>query len=200
MQFDSRETIILGILVLFLGRFINKKVNFLKFYNIPEPVTGGVIASIVFSSFYFLFDFNISFSLDQRDSLLVVFFTCIGLSSKFSTLLQGGKTLVILLFLAIIYLFIQNFTGIGVALATGLEAQTGVLSGSVSSGGHGTAIAWSPMFVSDYGITNAVEIGIACATFGLVLGGIVGGPIANYLITESLADFHKSDQFNCLDS
>lgn len=185
MQFDSRETLILAIIVLFLGRFINKKVNFLKVYNIPEPVTGGVIASIIFSSFYFLLDLSISFSLDQRDSLLVVFFTCIGLSSKFSTLLQGGKTLVILLIIAISYLFIQNFTGIGVALTTGLEAQTGVLSGSVSlSGGHGTAIAWSPIFVNDYGITNAVEIGIACATFGLVLGGIVGGPIANYLITK----------------
>ena len=107
------------------------------------------------------------------------------MSSKFSTLIKGGKTLVILLIIAVCYLFIQNFTGIGVSLITGLESQTGILSGSVSlSGGHGTAIAWSPIFLEDYGITNAVEIGIACATFGLVLGGIVGGPIANYLITK----------------
>lgn len=185
MQFDSRETIILAILVLFFGRFINKRINLLTYYNIPEPVTGGIIASIIFSSFYFLFETSISFSLDQRDSLLVVFFTCVGLSSRLSTLFQGGKTLVILLFIAITYLFIQNFTGVGVALATGLDPQTGVLGGSVSlSGGHGTAIAWAPTFVSDYAISNAVEIGIACATFGLVLGGIVGGPIANYLITK----------------
>jgi ESS family glutamate:Na+ symporter len=185
MQFDSRETIILGIIVIFLGRFINKRVTFLNFYNIPEPVTGGVLASIIFTIFYFLFDLNINFSLDKRDSLLIVFFTCIGLSSKFTTLLQGGKTLVILLFIAIFYLFIQNVTGIGVSILTGLSSQTGVLGGSVSlSGGHGTAIAWSPTFISEYGITNALEIGIACATFGLVLGGIVGGPIANYLITK----------------
>ena len=116
---------------------------------------------------------------------MVVFFTCIGLSSKFSTLVKGGKTLLILLSIAICYLFIQNFTGIGVSLITGLEAQTGILSGSVSlSGGHGTAIAWSPIFSKDYGIVNAIEIGIACATFGLVLGGVMGGPIANYLITK----------------
>ena len=185
MQFDSRETIIIAILVLFLGRFINKKINILSFYNIPEPVTGGIIASLVFSLFYFLSDISFSFSLDQRDSLLVVFFTCIGLSSKFSTLLEGGKTLVILLIIAIIYLFIQNLTGMGVALLTNLDIQTGVLGGSVSlSGGHGTAIAWAPIFVDEYNITNAVEIGIACATFGLVLGGIIGGPIANYLIKK----------------
>jgi len=185
MQFDSRETLILAIIVLFLGRFINKRINFLKKYNIPEPVTGGIIASLFFSLFYFIFNISINFSLEQRDSLLVVFFTCIGLSSKFSTLIKGGKTLVILLIIAVCYLFIQNFTGIGVSLITGLESQTGILSGSVSlSGGHGTAIAWSPIFLEDYGITNAVEIGIACATFGLVLGGIVGGPIANYLITK----------------
>jgi len=185
MQFDSRETIIIAILVLFLGRFINKKINILSFYNIPEPVTGGIIASLVFSLFYFLSDISFSFSLDQRDSLLVVFFTCIGLSSKFSTLLQGGKTLVILLIIAIVYLFIQNFTGMGVTLLTNLDIQTGVLGGSVSlSGGHGTAIAWAPIFVDEYNITNAVEIGIACATFGLVLGGIIGGPIANYLIKK----------------
>ena len=185
MQFDSRETIIIAILVLFLGRFINKKINILSFYNIPEPVTGGIVASLVFSFFYFLSDISFSFSLEQRDSLLVVFFTCIGLSSKFSTLLEGGKTLVILLIIAIIYLFIQDLTGMGVALLTNLDIQTGVLGGSVSlSGGHGTAIAWAPIFVDEYNITNAVEIGIACATFGLVLGGIIGGPIANYLIKK----------------
>lgn len=114
-----------------------------------------------------------------------MFFTCVGLSSKFSTLLEGGRSLFILLIVAVIYLIIQNFTGVGVAMVTGLEAQTGVLGGSVSlSGGHGTAIAWSPVFASEYGISNAVEIGIACATFGLVLGGIAGGPIAGYLINR----------------
>lgn len=183
MEIDSRETVILAILVLFLGRLLNKKINFLRHYNIPEPVTGGVLASIFFSSIYFIFDTKINFSLEQRDALLVIFFTCVGLSSRFSTLLQGGKILLILLVVATSYLFIQNFTGIGVALVTGLEIQTGVLGGSVAlSGGHGTAIAWAPTFASDYGISNAMEIGIACATFGLVLGGVTGGPVANYLI------------------
>lgn len=183
MVFNSRETVILAILVLFLGKFVNQRVSFFQTYSIPEPVTGGVIASVFFSALYFIFDLSIGFSLEQRDALLVVFFTCVGLSARFSTLLQGGKALLTLLVVAVAYLFIQNFTGIGVATVTDLSLQTGVLGGSVSlSGGHGTAIAWAPTFMKDYGITNAMEIGIACATFGLVLGGVAGGPIANYLI------------------
>lgn len=185
MLLDSRETVILAILVLFLGRFINQKVYLFRHYSIPEPVTGGVIASVFFSSLYFIFNLQVDFSLEQRDALLVVFFTCVGLSARFSTLLQGGKALFTLLVIAVIYLCIQNATGIGVSVLTGLESQTGVLGGSVAlSGGHGTAIAWAPTFVKEYGISNAMEIGIACATFGLVLGGIAGGPIANYLIKK----------------
>jgi ESS family glutamate:Na+ symporter len=121
--------------------------------------------------------------LNSRDDLLIVFFTTIGLSSRFSTLIQGGRRLLILLVLAVAYLFLQNATGLSIANITGLEMPVGVLGGSVSlSGGHGTAIAWAPVFSKDYGISNAMEIGIACATFGLVLGGLVGGPIAKFLI------------------
>ena len=183
MEFSPRQTIILAVLVLFIGRYLVKKIHVLKAYNIPEPVAGGLLTSLVFTALYYLFELQVEFSLFQRDVLLVVFFTCVGLSSRFDTLLKGGKTLIILLVLAIIYLFIQNLTGVGVALLTGLEAQTGVLGGSVSlSGGHGTAIAWSPIFEKNYGIPNAIEIGIACATFGLVLGGVIGGPISKFLI------------------
>ncbi|NRA18384.1 MAG: sodium/glutamate symporter [Oceanospirillaceae bacterium] len=185
MEFTARQTVILAILVLFLGKFLTKRVSVLKEYNIPEPVSGGIIVSILLTLLYVMFDYSISFSLMQRDVLLVVFFTTVGLNSKFSTLLEGGKTLVLLLVLAIIYLFLQNLTGVGVTLVTDLPAVTGLLGGSVSlSGGHGTAIAWSPIFKDQYGIENAVEIGIACATFGLVLGGLIGGPIAKYLIKK----------------
>lgn len=182
MEFDSRQTVIIAIIVLLLGKILKNKSSFFQQYNIPEPVIGGIIASLLFSGFYFVFDTIISFSLQQRDILLVVFFTCVGLSAQLSTLLKGGKSLIILLMIAITFLICQNLTGIGIAWITGLNEKIGVLGGSVSlSGGHGTAIAWAPIFVEKYGIANAVEIGIACATFGLVLGGISGGPIFNYL-------------------
>ncbi len=185
MEFSPRQTLILAVLVLFLGKFLTKKITLLKEFNIPEPVTGGIIISLVITLIYTIFDYSISFSLMQRDVLLVVFFTTVGLNAKFSTLVEGGRTLIILLILAVIYLFLQNFTGIGVTMVTDLPKATGILGGSVSlSGGHGTAIAWAPLFKEQYNITNAAEIGIACATFGLVLGGIIGGPIAKYLITK----------------
>ena len=183
MELTARQTIIIAILVLFIGKYLNKKIGLLQNYNIPEPVTGGVLASLIFAFIYFSFDFNFQFELVARDNLLIVFFTTIGLSSRFSTLMQGGKSLLILLVLAVAYLFLQNLTGLSVATVSGMEKPIGILGSSVSlSGGHGTAIAWAPVFRDNYGISNAMEIGIACATFGLVLGGLIGGPIAQFLI------------------
>ena len=110
MEFDARQTLLIAVLVLFLGRYLNKKIKFLKAYNIPEPVTGGIIASICFSIFYFIFGETIKFALQERDVLLIVFFTCVGLSAKFSTLITGGKALITVLVLAVCYLILQNIT------------------------------------------------------------------------------------------
>lgn len=183
MELDPRQTLIIAILVLYLGRYINNRVALLRDYNIPEPVTGGLLASILFGLIYWLGDVEVNFDMANRDMLLIVFFTTIGLSSRIEVLREGGKSLLVLLFLAIGYLFIQNLAGVGIAAVTGAPPVLGVLTGSVSlSGGHGTAIAWAPTFASDYGIPFAMEIGLACATFGLIFGGIIGGPIARFLV------------------
>ncbi|MEP4149005.1 MAG: sodium/glutamate symporter [Halioglobus sp.] len=183
MELDPRQTLIIAILVLYLGRFINNRVNLLRDYNIPEPVTGGLLASIFFGLVYWIGDIEVNFDMANRDTLLVVFFTTIGLSSRIDVLKEGGKSLLILLMLAVGYLFIQNLAGIGIAAAAGAPPVLGLLTGSVSlSGGHGTAIAWAPTFGSEYGIPYAMEIGLACATFGLIFGGVIGGPIARFLV------------------
>ena len=185
LELDSRQTIILAILVLALGRYLNRKIDFLREYNIPEPVSGGILASLLSAAIYFGAGTELVFDLANRDTLLIAFFTTIGLSSRIETLLQGGVSLLILLVLAVGYLFLQNFTGLAVISVTELPAAVGVLGGSVSlSGGHGTAIAWAPTFIEQYGVGNAMEIGIACATFGLILGGLAGGPVAKFLITR----------------
>jgi ESS family glutamate:Na+ symporter len=192
MELEPRQTLIVSILVLFLGKYLTRKISFLREYNIPEPVSGGLIASILFAAIYRVFDVEVDFALDLRDTLLVVFFTTIGLSSKLSTLKQGGKPLLILLVIAVAYLFLQNFTGIAIARLFDLPPQLGLIGGSVSlSGGHGTTIAWAPKFASEYGIANAMEIGIAAATFGLVLGGLIGGPLAKFLITRNKLESSK---------
>jgi ESS family glutamate:Na+ symporter len=180
---DGRQTIILAILVLFFGKYLIGKIAFLRNFNIPEPVVGGLLASIVFGLIYALFNLQFEFALGVRDELLIAFFTTIGLSSRFETLLKGGAQLIILLVLAAFYLGIQNGTGVLVATLAGFDQLVGVIGGSVSlSGGHGTAIAWTPVFRDDHGVSLAGEIGIACATFGLILGGLLGGPLARFLV------------------
>ncbi len=107
------------------------------------------------------------------------------MSSRVETLIKGGRRLLVLLIVAVTYLAIQNITGIAVAVTSGLDPNVGIVGGSMSlSGGHGTAIAWAPVFEQDYAVSGAAEIGVACATFGLVLGGVIGGPIARALITR----------------
>ena len=154
-----------------------------------------MLASLLFAILYGVFDIELQFSLAVRDTLLIVFFTIIGLSSRFSTLLKGGKPLIILLVIAVTYLFLQNFTGLTVAQFTQQLPEVGIIGGSVSlSGGHGTAIAWAPLFVEKYNISNAMEIGIACATFGLILGGVIGGPIAKFLISHHQLESSKEPE------
>ena len=186
-----------GIIVLFLGRWLIQHSRFLRDYNIPEPVVGGLLFALLSALVYFVFDITVQFDLGARDFLLVYFFTTIGLNAKLSDLATGGKPLVILLGITVVYMFIQNITGISVASAFGLPPQLGMLGGTVSLiGGHGTTIAWSPIFAERYGIANAMEIGIACATFGLVLASTMGGPIAKYLITKHDLQPTETEEFD----
>jgi ESS family glutamate:Na+ symporter len=185
MELEPRTTLIVAILVLFLGRFLNIRVAFFRDYNIPEPVTGGLLASLIVGLIYWIANLEISFHMGNRDMLLVVFFTTIGLSSRIDVLRKGGKLLVMLLVMAVAYLMIQNLVGMGVARLAGQPPALGLLAGSVSlSGGHGTAIAWAPTFAENHGLPFAMEVGLASATFGLIFGGLVGGPVAHYLVRK----------------
>lgn len=176
-------SVTLAILVLFIGKRINQVIPVLREFSIPEPVTGGLLVSLLLTLLYFIAGTGVEFELGARDILLVYFFTTIGINASFRDLLAGGKPLAILFMITILYMFLQNLTGIGVASLFGLENAVGLIGGTVSLiGGHGTSIAWAPRFAEDYGISNAMEIGIACATFGLVLASLMGGPVARFLI------------------
>ncbi len=183
MELRGITTFNLAILVLFFGKWLNQRIPLLRHYNIPEPVSSGLLVCLATWAIYGIWGAEISFDLRSRDILLVFFFAGIGLNSDFRSLLAGGLPLLILLAATVVYMFIQNFTGVGVASLFGLDETVGILGGTTSLiGGHGTAIAWTPTFRDEYGIGNASEIGIACATFGLVLASLMGGPIANILI------------------
>lgn len=183
LQIPDFLTATLGFAVYLLGAEINARVTALRQFNIPEPVTGGLLASLVVLALYLVFDLELSFDLATRDFLLVVFFAGIGLNARISDLISGGKPLFLLLILTLVTIVAQN--GIGAIGATmfGYPAQAGVLFGSASLiGGHGTAIAWAPEVAEATGLDGATELGVAVATLGLVLAALIGGPIARLLV------------------
>ena len=185
MEIDSRQTIIVAILVLFLGKYLNKKFNFLRKYNIPEPVTGGLVASLFFGLLYLLFDLNFNFSTHYRDILLIIFFTAIGLSTEIRSIIKGGRVLLIITVFAIGYIFVQNYIGILIASLFNLDRAYGLLVGSVPlQGGHGNVVSFAPVINEQFTIPDTMEIGMIMATFGLIIGGIFGGSVAKYLIKK----------------
>ncbi|WP_020506775.1 sodium/glutamate symporter [Lamprocystis purpurea] len=183
LRIESFLAVTIGIVVLFIGKRLNDTIGILREFSIPEPVTGGLLFSILLGVLYFASGVAVAFDLQARDILLVYFFTTIGINASARDLLAGGRPLLILLAVTIAFMFAQNLTGIGVAALFGLPAAVGITGGSVSLiGGHGTTIAWAPVITAQYGISNAMELGIASATMGLILASIMGGPIAKFLI------------------
>jgi len=183
IQIPGLLTFTIAILVFFAGVGLNRLIGPLHRWNIPEPVTGGLLAAVVTLLAYAIFGVEISFSLDARDMLLLYFFTGIGLNAKLGDLLSGGRPLLVLLALTLVYLVIQNLIAAGSATALGLPKGITAFVGSASLiGGHGTTIAWAPIIAQRFGLSNALEVGIATATLGLVIASLVGGPIAGFLI------------------
>lgn len=175
----------IAIVVFFLGSGINSRVAPLRQWNIPDAVTGGLLAALATFFAYRVLGISISFDLGARDMLLLYFFTGIGLNARLDDLKAGGWPLVILLALTLAFLLIQNLVAIGASAALGLPEGIAVLLGSASLiGGHGTTIAWAPTLAEKFGIANAMEIGVAAATLGLIVASLVGGPVAGLLISR----------------
>ncbi len=172
-----------GIVVLFVGKALARRFALLREFNIPEPVTGGLLFAAAFWLVYLVSGYRVTFELTARDVLLVYFFTTIGINARVGDLKAGGRPLVLLLAAVAVFMVLQNALGIAVATLVGQPPAIGVLAGSVSLlGGHGTAIAWAPTFAEQNGIPNALEIGVLCATVGLVLASVAGGPLARFLV------------------
>ena len=183
-----------GILVLFTGKALNRRVAMLREYNIPEPVTGGLLFALAFLAVYVATGYRVTFELNIRDILLVYFFVTIGINARIADLRAGGRPLVIMLLAVTIFLVVQNVAGVLTASLLGLPRAIGVLAGSVSMlGGHGTAIAWAPTFATQGGVTNAMEVGVVCATAGLVMASLAGGPLAHVLIERYRLRGHAGD-------
>ena len=176
-------TLTVGIVVYFVGVIVTRRVEFLRSYNIPEPVTGGFLAALALWALHAVFGLTIDFEMITRDRLLVIFFAAVGLNARLSDLLAGGRALIVLCVMTTIFVFLQNVVGVlGVSLF-GLPSAAGVIMGSIALvGGHGTTIAWAPAIAAEHGFPAAIETGTAVATLGLIVASVLGGPVAKFLI------------------
>lgn len=185
IQVTGADIVIVAIAVLWVGNRITRSVPLLSKYSIPIAVTGGLLCSLVVAAIGALGGPKITFDMTIRDTLLMVFFTTIGVSAKFSRLAEGGKALAVLVACSAVFLVVQDVTGVFLARVFGTHPGYGLFAGSISlAGGHGTAIAWGREATAA-GLPNADLAGIAFATFGLIAGGIIGGPIAEWLIKRN---------------
>ncbi|WGL98266.1 sodium/glutamate symporter [Arsenophonus sp. aPb] len=180
---DVYGTFVAATLVLLLGRKLVQSVAILKRYTIPEPVAGGLLVALLLLLLKTTIDWGVSFDLSLQEPMMLAFFATIGLNANLLSLKAGGKTLLIFIFVVMGLLLVQNTVGIALAKLLGLDPLMGLLAGSITlSGGHGTGGAWGKVFTEYYGFQSATEVAMACATFGLVFGGLIGGPIARFLV------------------
>ncbi|EJK2113894.1 sodium/glutamate symporter [Vibrio navarrensis] len=178
------ESFLVAISVLFLGHFINAKLPVLRKFNIPEPIVGGLIVACAITALHF-HGVDLQFDLPLQNTFMLMFFATVGLAANYTQLLKGGAKVLLFLAIASVYIVIQNGVGVTLASALGLEPLMGLIAGSITlSGGHGTGAAWSQTFTELYGIENTLEIAMASATFGLIIGGLIGSPVAQRLVDK----------------
>lgn len=189
-------TLILATLVLLLGRFLVRRIKFLADFNIPEPVAGGLVAALIIYLLNLTLGYSFNFASGLQTAFMLMFFASIGLSADFTRLKSGGKPLVVFLVVVSTFIILQDLVGVILAKVVGLPPLLGLVAGSITlTGGHGTAGAWGAVFENKYGVAGATTLGIACATYGLVAGGLIGGPVAKRLIKSLQHDALPTPQY-----
>lgn len=180
---DIWFTLALAATALVVGRMLVDRIRFLSHYSIPEAVVGGILFAAIILGLRTGADVRVSFDSALLTPLNVMFFTTVGLSADARSLLKGGRLLVIFFVVVVISLVMQNAIGVGMARLFDIHPVNGLIAGSITlTGGHGTAAAWGSKFVEERNLQGAIELGIAAATYGLVFGGLLGGPFASWLM------------------
>ena len=184
IQLDMYQTLAAAVLVLLLGNYLRKKINFLEKFCIPAPVIGGLLFAIFTCICYTTGIIEFSFDDTLREVCMVFFFTSVGFQANLKVLKSGGRSLIVFLGLVITLIFSQNLLAIGLSKLLNLNPLIGMCTGSIPMvGGHGTAGAFGPV-LEDFNIHGATTICTAAATFGLITGSLVGGPIGKRLIEK----------------
>lgn len=191
LQLDMIQSAGVGALALVLGMWLTRKIAFLQRFCIPSPVSGGIIFSFLTLALYLLADVEVSFDGTLKDAFMMAFFTSVGFQTNLKVLRQGGRLLVVLVVLLVILILMQNTVSVSVAKVLDVNPLIGMAAGSISmTGGHGTAGGFASV-LEGMGLTGAGTIAMAAATFGLVAGSMIGGPLAERLISKKLTARQK---------
>ncbi len=184
LHLDMYQTLAVAVGVLFLGGFLKQKIKLLEHFCIPSPVIGGMLFALLSLGLYMTGVVEFDFDETLKTVCMVIFFTSVGFQANLRILKSGGISLVIFLVCVITLILGQNFIAIGVAKLMGLDPLIGLCTGSIPMvGGHGTSGAFGPV-LEDLGVSGATTLCTAAATFGLVAGSLMGGPLGRRLIVQ----------------
>lgn len=184
ISFDMYQTVAVAVLMLFLGTVLKKKIRVLETFCIPSPVVGGLLFAIASCVLYTLGIVEFTFDETLRTVCMVMFFTSVGFQANLKVLKSGGKALVVFLGAVFVLIIAQNAVAIGLAKLIGFDPLIGLCTGSIPMvGGHGTAGAFGAV-LEDLGLESATTLCTAAATFGLVAGSLMGGPLGRRLILK----------------
>lgn len=184
VHLDLYQTVCAAVLALWLGTFIKNKVDFMQRFCIPSPVIGGLLFALLTLVGYLSGLFIVDFDDTLKQVFMVLFFTSVGYQANFKTVKQGGKPLLLMVVLVGVLVCVQNLTASGIAMGLGLNGLIGMTAGSIPMvGGHGTSGAFGPV-LEEMGVAGATTLTTAAATFGLVAGSLIGGPLAQRLIEK----------------
>lgn len=200
------STLILSISLFFIGKFLKNKINLFNKFCIPAPVVGGLLFCIFNLLLRYFNICTITMNTTLMGYLICFFFTTVGLGISLSIVKKGGKELIIYWILCGVLAFLQNILAIFLSKLTNINPLLGLMCGTISMvGGHGSAAAFGST-IEGLGIDNAISVGIAAATFGLIFAGLLGGPVAKYLIeknnlssnlyTSNLKSFKKNNNLS----
>ena len=186
LELNMIQTAGIGAFALLIGMVLTRKVSFLQRFCIPSPVSGGILVSLLGLALYGWCHIELSFDTTLRDVFMLAFFTSVGYQSDMKVLKQGGKTLLIMLLLLVLIIALQNLMPLGITRLLGVDPLIGIAAGSVSmTGGHGTAGGFAEV-LEKMGLEGAGTIGMAAATFGLIAGSMIGGPLSEFIIRRKL--------------
>lgn len=185
MNLDPLTSLLAAVVVLLIGTLLNRRIGVLSKYNIPDPITGGLLFALLAALAWAAFQFKVITDQSIKPLLLLMFFGGVGMCADLRRLGRGGKALLIFLLVLFPYILVQNAVGVAVARMLDLHPIFGLVAGSITLvGGHGTGAAYAERFADVNNLQAVMELSMTVATIGLIAGGVIAGPVAQYLLSR----------------